>query len=673
MTHADGRTWRLFAATLLLTLAACGGEIGLDASPPTAPTPAQKAQRPLVLTSTNASAAAEAAILAGSATLGIGQMATAWLEAVDASGGGTAQADCVSGSGALTLTDRDGNHRPSAGDRITAQLSQCHLRELDKDFSGSMTIDLVASNDITVRWSGTLTPGSDFAGAQGGITIQLSGTLQFDHRSSAVSKSVHVVTQGSGLRFTSTDGTRSLTETLSDMVALREVRRDTARATSQFSFRLASEALEGAVTVSTPTTFSAWFGTYPDLGELLVTGVNTSVRILAAAQGTAQIELRLGGTSIGGFELTDAGTGLLWSGLGWVPPDPALPGYGTTPAALGRFAQIGAISTNTSSTHPSYAWAYSKPLVGAISGSFVRLSPGSGQPWEASEIAAQVTVQGAFLEIQPASQLEPGASYRLDLRGNGDSADFHDADGSSLAVPTRTLAVDDSIRAIASVPAPALLAGQGARITLDASASNANGDAVASTRWTQLSGPAVAFDSTSAPVVQVSAASSESGIATVQVEVANGSGDTDHQTLQFRVLPDVTDVLLLHLRQAGVTSLMLTSVDVPGSTATVTNFQAKGLDILLQISGDHFYRLLSGAAGLGSYIYPARFQGAWTTDDAPWSCSDGHGYGTIVVSEFVRDPRGNMLRLALDFDNSCPSRPTLFASVRFNSALPLKP
>lgn len=677
---ARRRAAALMASVLALSLGACGGGGGGSSPPPPppppAPTPAEQAQQPLALTRSNAGDAADEALSLGIAVLGLGQMAARWLEAV-ALAGGNAQADCALGSATLTLIDRDGNHQPGPGDSITAQLAQCYVRELDTIFSGSVTVDLVATGDATLRWAGSITPGADFAtpADSNAIIVRLLGGLSFQYRSGEVSKWVRVTTSGSGLQFQATNGVQSVTETITGLDAVRELRLDTARATAQMAFRLASEGLQGTLTVSTPTPFSAFFGNYPDAGALQVSGMAGSgdVQLVASPQGVAGTDLRLAGSSIGSLILSDAGSGFLWSGLGWVAPHPQSVGFSTVSVADAAFVQTLAVVKGEGSTRPSYTWAYSRPLVGAASGSFVRLSPGSGQAWDTSTIPAQVSLQGAYLSVQPASPLEPGASYRLDVTVGTSPFSFFNEAGQWVEAPQPTLSVADTVQAVASVAAPGLLAGPGASLALDASASGANGAPVASFRWTQVSGPTLVFDSSTAALVHVSSAGAGSGTATVQVEVSNAAGESDHQTLQLRVVPDLTDVLLLSLKRPGVASALLTSSDVPGTGVTVQTYSSGTvLDVMLTVPGAGFYRFLSGASGVGSYSYPSPASAVWSAPET-WRCSDTpSASGQIVVSEFVADANGKVSRLALDFDETCGGATGTSGSIRYNSTLPTR-
>ena len=88
------------------------------------------------------------------------------------------------------MLDRDGNHRVSAGDRITVTLVGCYLRTIDDRYDGSLTIDIVAPPPSLQR-AGVLTFGQPFTVQAPGGTVSLQGSLGYDYAADRLSKKVH--------------------------------------------------------------------------------------------------------------------------------------------------------------------------------------------------------------------------------------------------------------------------------------------------------------------------------------------------------------------------------------------------------------------------------------------------------------------------------------------------
>lgn len=659
---------RVAVAMSCLVVAACGGGGG------DAPAPLPDREAPLSFSANNVVDVAGAALDYGGLALAVGQVAVDWIDALAQANVSDLTTACITGgTQRMRLTDRDGNARASPGDRIDVTLDACYLRPLDEAFYGSLAIELKAPG-AAQRWAGELAFGGDFGLLPGAVNVRIEGGLRIEYTADRLSKVVRVLSLGQPFALYGQSGSTVLRDLVTGLDARREVRRDTARATTSMQYRLASDSLGGRIDVATTTPWRSWFECYPDAGELAITGApGSTAGLRAPPTGAMQIDVLLSGSSVG---FVNGGEAVfLWSGAGWLPPLQNGLGYVAGPPASNPFKQYTEPSMTVLRPNPApLEWTYSRPLAaGAVSSAVFRRSfIGPGEPWSLAEIPATVSIEGAVLTVTPNAQLEPGDSYDLVFDG-GDVGDLSDEFGARLLKPRFSAPVAMTIQAVAFVGTPGLVLGPGEALPLDASASMADGSGVVVTRWRQLSGPALSFSATNGAAVTVQAAAAVNGTAVVEAEVENSAGELDRQTLSFRVLGDLSQVLVLASRPANAVLSVVTSIDEGATTSYVRRLDVNNtLDVVLGTS-----RLLAQLPGL-------TWQTGVDIDFGPGSASGASGLwispgalctpqsGQLAVLDYAEDSTGFLLRLALDFETSCSGGAITTGSIRFNSSVPLR-
>lgn len=659
---------RATAALSCLVVAACGGGGG------EAPTVLPDREAPLSISASNVVDVAGAALDYGGLALAMGQVVVDWIDALAQANVSDLTTACITGgTQRVRLTDRDGNGRASAGDRIEVTLDACYLRPLDEAFYGSAAIELKAPG-AAQRWAGELAFGDDFGLLPGAVNVRIEGGLRIEYAADRLSKSVHVLSVGQPFALFGQSGPTVLRDLVTGLDARREVRRDTARATTSMQYRLASDSLGGRIDVATSTPWRSWFECYPDAGELAITGASgSSAGLRASPTGAMQIDVLLSGASAG---FVNGGEAVfLWSGAGWLPPLQNGLGYVASPPADNPFKQFTEPAVTTLRPNPApLEWTYSRPLAaGAVSSAVFRRSfIGPGEPWAPAEIPATVTIEGAVLSVTPTAQLEPGDSYDLVIDG-GTVGDLSDVFGARLLKPRFSAPVALTIQAVAAVGSPGLVLGPADPLPLNASTSVADGSGIVATRWRQISGPALSFSATNGPAVTVQAAAVANGTAVVEVEVENAAGEVDRQALSFRVLGDPSHALVIASRSAGAPLSVVTSIDEPAKVTYVRRFDVNNtLDVLLGTS-----RLLAQLPGL-------TWQDGVDIDFGPGSASGASAVwlspeglctpqsGRIAVLDYAEDGTGFLSRLALDFESTCGGVPLITGSIRFNSSVLLR-
>ncbi len=677
--NANLRASAAAALTLTLALAACGGGGGSpNTAEPPLPPPAPLREAPLPLSAANIVDASTFGLGYGELALGLAQHAIDWIATVDTATELSVTTVCgAGGSQTVTLLDRDGNRRASAGDQVTVTLTACYLKLLEDALDGTLTIDIAAPGALQQQ-AGSIAFGTTLGSTLDGVTLGLEGGLRYEYASDRLSKTVRVLSAAQAFGITGSAGTVKLSDQVTLLDARRESRRDTARASTTIRFHLASDILGGSVDVATATPWSAWFDSYPDAGSLTISGAaSRTAELRASSTGGNQLDVLLDGAAAATVAVDDA-SGYLWSGAAWIAPDNSALRYMNRPASETGFRLLSqpGLATLQPKTGP-LVWAYSRPLAAGTltSAKFVRMASGSGPDWAPAEIAADLQIEGALLTVTPTAQLEPGNSYAL-IFDNSYVAPIADASGATTQRPELSAPVALTISASARVEAPGLLLGSGAALVLDATASSAAGTAVAATQWRQISGPALSFSGADTPRATVTLAAAGNGEAVVEVEVSNATGEIDRQQVRFPVLGEFSQALVIAYRVGSAPMQVYTSAD-PGSPETTVRYFAtyNSLDVVLG-----WGRLLSSLpVGVAwqtgtEFIYGSPAPGGANVVWLPPSggqCSAK--VGKLSVLDYAIDGAGTVTRLAIDFEETCDSTVTTFGSVRYNSALPLRP
>ena len=665
---------------LCAALSACGGGGGGSGPGPAgngpgATAPANPVQTlpssttPLQLTASNAKGVGTLAFGYGALALAIGQLAVDWTAQAESSATLSFNQPCPGGGTASgTLNDRDGDRRAGAGDQLTVTLDGCYLKHFDDTMDGGVTVSFTAPTGAQQR-AGTI--GFErFRTRVGNPVQETQGALRFDYSMSRLSKLLHVAsdTQPFSVRFS--DGRTPPTETITLLDARHETRLDTVRATNAMRFHLASDILAGSVDVATATPWAAWFDTYPDAGELTLSGANGSaaaVRVRALPSQT--VDVVFNGAAIDNVDFN--GLGVLWTGAPWLPKVAAAEQYTVEQPASPNFRLL--LQPDPAAFQPNGAltWLYSRPLApGAVrSATFLQTGPQPGGPANQmfEPVPATVTIEGGLLTVKPSAQLLTGTAYRLQLEM--DMGGIADTAGSHLDTPTFSGTVMPTVRASLTAGADPILFGAAATLALDGSASSAIGSA-ASYHWQQLSGPALRFSDTGAARVTIAPAAAVNGTAVVELRVANAAGDVDRRTLAVTVAADPAQALVLAYRTSGGPLTVATSFD-PGFSGYAKLWNAgTTLDVIL---GPQRF-LASRNDGQTWRGGPALVYGNGSGSEsiAPgWLGCPVRNTGTVTVLELALDAAGNLDRLAMDFDDTCGSTVTL-GSVRYRSAVPLR-
>lgn len=666
-------------ASLLLTvvLAACGGGGGGGSSELPVNPGAVDRQVPLSLSGSNLNDVSTLALVYGEAALGFAQLAVDWVAAADAASALTVTKQCVGGgSQTVALIDHDGNRRISAGDQLTVSLAGCYLKPIEDAFDGTLTINIATPGTLLLT-AGTLTFGPQFGLQVGSVALRVEGALRFEYAADRLSKVLRVLSSTQSFGFTASDGTKSAGDLLTQLDARREMRRDTARALTTMSYRVASDVLGGSLTVSTTQPWSSWFDSYPDAGELSIVGAaSRTAKLRASTTADARFDVLLDGVALGTVLASDATSGYLWSGAPWTIQANSGFGYFTQVAsAIGFLPLSEPAATVLTPNGAGLVWAYSRPLAaGTLSGAkFVRTASGPGQDWAPAEIQADLRIDGALLTVTPTQQLEAGNSYNL-VFDNQFLTPITDIYGATTRRPGVAATVAITITASARVDVPGLLLGSGSTLALDATASSAPGGAVTATQWRQISGPALSFIGADTPRVVVTPVAAANGVAVVEVEVRNAAGEFDRQQLSFQVLADTSQSLVIGYRAGSAPTTIITSVDPGNSNSYARYFPSVNvLDVVLGMT-----RLLSSLPGGMTWQTGADVNygvGGTSGVNVVWIVSGGQcsaPSGHLSVLDYVIDGNGTVTRLAIDFEETCTASATTFGSVRFNSSLPLR-
>ena len=662
---------------LLLGLAACGGGGGGESAPVPMPTTASR-DVPLVLTATNAAMVARQAFQFGGVTLSLAQLAVEWTAAADAAGGAPVTTACASGGNlTVTLLDRDANRRVSAGDQLTVTLIGCYVKPLEDAFTGTLTID-IAAPAATQQQAGTITFGSQFDVVATGVTIRLGGSVRYEYSADRLARSVHVASTSQPFTIVGTSPGKSLTEVITQVDATRTARRDTARAVTTMRLHLASDVLGGAIAVSTSTPWTGWFDSYPDAGELTVTGATgQTTQMRAAMAGGSALDVSIGGTIASQVLVDDAITPYVWSGSGWYAASGNELGYLTqTASAVGFKAMAQQPTPTTLVPQPgALTWSYSRPLAAGTlaSASFVPTTSAPNQVGGAVHVAATVTIEGALLSVTPTTQLVPGVNYYL-LFDNGSVAPIADIGGATLPRPVFSADVALTIVASAKISGTALLFGPSAALALDASASTAPGSAIAATHWSQVSGPTLTIASADTPVATVSSASgSGNGQAVIEVEVRNTAGDTARTQLTFPVIADPTQTLVMTYR-TGTGPVRVAATDPANGPPYVRYFASNNVVDL--IAGPRLLASLPAGtawlAGVDVNYGAGGTAGVSVVWIPPGSQCMNSPTGHLKVLDYAADASGTITRVAIDFEEACAGA-TTEGSIRFGTSLDVRP
>lgn len=669
----------LLQLLILLGLAGCGGGGGSGAAGEQ-PGP-ETGHAKLLLTPQNVTDAAVLSSGYGGVALAIAQVAVDWRGAAPAAAGISSTTACPGGgSRAVSWFDLDSSNTLNAGDRIDVALNECYLKPLEDRFSGNLAIHVEA--DAAYQQSGTITFGPQFGVRGEDGEVRLGGGLRYLHRRDRLAAVLQVYSATAAFNITYSGTASSRRDVVEQLDARRELRRDTARVGVSMKFHLDSDVLGGSLDVHTSTPLQAWFDTYPDAGDLVLVGSGERPSLLTLPTGQGSFYVVLAGDILGTVPVDDAAPGYLWSADEWLPDgrDPYL--YNTAKDVAGQsFRALAAPTVESLRPNPgALTWQYSRPLAAGTlkSAKFARVGQSSETTWAASEITADLLIEGSLVTVTPKSQLEPGETYRL-VFDDTSSGSIADTFGAVTSRPALEGQVAQTISVAAHLEGPGLLVSGGGSLAIDASGSTAGGVPASTTRWRQLSGPSISIAGTESPRVLLSAiAGAGSGKAVIEVEVGNAAGEIDRQSFTLTVLESLNDVVVIGYRAGTRPQNIFTSADAEmGSSSGYAHYLAdlNVVDVWLGVRSRFLASLPSGTAWAigGEHQYGTDVAGAratWLPLELP-RCMEVDGRFSVL--EFSVDATGALGRLAIDFEETCRSTQVkTVGSIRYNSIIPIR-
>lgn len=659
----------------------CGGGGGGGSSPVVSAPPvvATSNETPLILTAQNYRDAA--ALATGYAEIGLmfAQLARDWSEALAASRALSLTRPC-DGGGSLTLqlNDKDGNGMPSPGDELTASLSQCYVRVLDDVFDGSASVALSApASGVTM--AAVWRFGSRFETATATTKIQLKGEVGLEIFTDALSYNVRALSTAVPLQVTACAASTCLQDSVTKLDARKELRRDTARITSNWKLRIASNLLGGSLEVATPTPLAGWFDEVPDTGRIEAVGAGGAVAALQPNT-LGSLSYSLGSTTSDASP-TDVATGYLWWAAGITPPGPGARGYQLKQRGPNSFAVLSRPVDGPTRQLATVVWQLSRPSVDPAP-SVVFRRPGSvssGYDWSDYEIPGDVSLQGAYLSVTPRTGLQPGLRYQIVWT----QSELRDASGATIPLASPLLSVTDSVSADASQSGDKLLFGSSGSLVLDGRASrSADGSALTSVQWRQISGPALQISngSTLQPTVALAAGAGATGVAVLELEVRNSVGEFDRDRVSISVVNDAKPYRLFALKPASGPMIYRVSSNDPLVDGSARVFARDGGGQVLQV-GQKFPGIISSllvgqaaifSAGQSNVTDGQNVSLAFLDSTVSGACTAGSWtLGEIKTSPLPDTTALSLDQLALDISLNCGTQGPSKLHVRLNSSRPL--
>lgn len=657
-----GSAARSVVASAVAAVLGCGG--GGGDTPESPPSPTTNRETPLQLSSANATGAATLAFAFGTTALALGQQAVEWSDALDAADGQSLVDTCLDG-GSLTvsLVDRDGNRRVSAGDQIAVNAENCYFKLSEETLTGPIAIDLSAP-DSGQTLAGTITLGPQLqTPPSGGLTIRFEGALRFSYSTSRLSKQVAVTSANAPFRIVGISGQNSATEVLTQVDVRREIRRDTARVTSVMAHRLASDLLGGSVVTSTGTMWSGWYDSYPDEGLVHIAGAaGREVQVAATPAVPIDLSVRLDNAVVGSVAVRTATLGFVWSSTGWLPQDKTQRLFTTNLASTFGFRVLSVPQEQLRPNAP-LVWAYSRPLSnGALNtATFTRENGGSGYIWGPAQVPAAVTVEGALITVTPTAQLEPGATYRLVF--DNSTLPITDMTGATSPRPTLVSTAALTVKADARFLSVNVLM-PNASVTLTGDTSTA----ATTHAWSHVSGPPVAFGTPDGVQTLVTALDTSTGVTVVELEVHNAAGEVDRERFSFGVNGSSAPAVVIGYRFLGSDLPLTLLTNIGQTTGYVKTFSGDTVVDAFLVGGRFLGTAPSGQTWTNGqeFDYPGQM---WRLDGVfCQTVVNGHAR----VLDFAADAAGNVTQFAMDFEQVCDAVQYV-GTIRFNSAVPLRP
>ena len=719
------------AGMTTLLLVACGGGGGGSEAPSAPPAPPPATLNALPLSSANLREASANGMASIEVALGLGQLAADTVALVASKGSLEFEEVCGDSRARFKLQDADGNRVPSAGDTITVEYVRCFVGFLgDTIENGTLTIHLSA---VTSAERGAAAGSLDFGAGvltsrrADGYRLTWLGSLRFSRGETDLREEVQVsASAADDLRQSivqaEAGGTVARVVAYQGMSLKRLLDREAARASVTGSLRLASQPLGGWLDVRLAPEMSSYFNTFADSGSVVLAGAANATIVIPAVAGpdrsTVQVALDSNGDGVTETRLTipwvDLRGGYLWH-------EGSVGAAGFTSAHFADRIEL----ISKPEWNQSRPWRDGRPLrlqfdrpLAPDTRLYARLA-GPRSVWGSfyddsnslvpyvEGIAADVSIHGAAVLIRPRQALQWGGMYSLQIDtrsdfGNTAGVQLRDTTGAAQIDLLQALTLfntDDRLWAAVSGAGNRTVLLPTQPITLTATAPLAAATPMRY-RWEQVDGPSVTFDTpdgASTVVRLVPGGAAGTGRASLRLTITDAVGRSASQPVVIQVAQPVgLDSLLYLTRLAGAGS-PLTEVHL--YAAQNGQFEVwppvdgrPRISVAFQPAADPAERSWVEAAAAGG-VAPTvgRYSGAWDL----WSLMSGNPATTPMLSvtpgsgscrsesgrfeilDIAFDPSGQLVRLAMDFEQLCNLQTnvptTLRGALRINSSLPFTP
>jgi len=651
----------------------------------------------MTLSTVNFYALPDQVLPASDAVLAAGQFAVELVQQFQTSGAALTRTTNCPGGGQLvvTLADNDGNGTVGAGDRISAQASNCQGGPFNDIVSGKLSVDLPAGTLVSGDKLSALVQLDDgFSLARQPISLDGSFTIGWERTVVAQTWRVSASSKDD-LKVMPPNGSATF---LRAPVLTKSV--DYAAARGQVALAMRYEAGANVVLVSTPVPLSAYLNRIAETGTVEFLGANGKVVVTAArTSGTtvANIDLLLGNATTAAQRISNPWSifarGFLW----WdgqrrdrstlqpvfdpmdyldhtfihylVTPDPARV---TLPDAVFR----------VQFTRP--------PVLPQLVYRFADMTP--GEPPALPSIGASAEMRGALLLLRPERALGHGRTYVIQASRDGTTwtgpgtlapdivvADaqghefkFYNGALGNFQTPGSLLAsIDSDMRPQLTAAADLL--------HLSSTVKLENGRSITGYRWTQVSGTPLRFGATDTAATAVQWGASRPGgieAAVVELQVTDSTGDTEAARMSIVSVDGASLPVFLFLKREGGLAYRFpaaTYFHTPANDPFLTTLYEPGKYTFRTVAltpsiGAHLVLSTQGGAPLapGHYEQPGAIA-LYNLYAMP--CTTHAGY--YDVREVAYAPDGTFTRLAVDFKHVCDGATPVYGSYRVNSTVPV--
>lgn len=723
-THGRRGTGGLAGAGLAcLLLVACGGGGGGTGDGGAAPPPVSDTGGLVTVTVANVGEAAGAAMHIVELALMAGQALVDETLALGAERAASRAVDCgvAIGSATARLVDADGSGGPSAGDRIEIEYDGCRSPRLDYAVHGRLSLQLTS---VQAGGRGGLSGVVDFDGTSGGLVFassqlpgaalfRLQGLMHLDCARSAFSTRLRATAAvGRDIRVVAADDSSGSGYRLSAFDLDKATSYEQARISLGVAGRFEDDAIGGAVLLSTPRALSSYIGHYPearaDQGRIEIAGLGAargrilpSVRTAGGTSGSFEVRVEFDRLGVGAVDASGTSgwsnlvAGYLWSDeLQPLPYRIEVVEAGNGPSLINAFAGADAWPRDeVLRVQLSQPPAPAARLVGRLLDLGLRAPQGYGGTGEPSEVAVEQQWSGASLRVRPLEPLRPSHRYQLELSNDGDWSSVRQVwlprvGQSPLGVPTSiAFATADTLRPVIGTPDGALVVRDAAVHLTAADSRTGPGTRY---RWSQVGGPALAFDHPDAAdtVVRLVDRSGAVGTASVRLTVTDALGDSESIERDVRTVGDARGTWLLRFSSPpgefvgrGVTDYL---GDALGSFTVLPPTSPGVIGVMFQSLAFPdppavWWDLGLSTGSLATPLAPGRYTMTFGSEGPKVdfsgngrTCGTGAASGSFEIFEIERDAAGTLTRLAADFTQTCSgSSLALTGAVRFNSTWPL--